>query len=116
MATYNDLLPACYYLIKENENSRLELLYVLMVTDKAVLVEYQDEDQTMAWFKKTDGILEIVEQLTEEQAVIYESIFDEDEDADDDELDWDIAENDITDWLNVDDDDDNDEKVRAINN
>lgn len=114
MATFNDLLPACYYLIKENENSRLELLYVLMVTNKAVLIEYQDDDQTMAWFKKSDSIFEITEQLTEEQAVIFESIFDEDDDED--ELDWDIEENDVNDWLNVDDDDENDDKVRALNN
>jgi hypothetical protein len=114
MASFSELLPACYYLIQENENSRLELVYVLMATDKAVLIEYQDEDQTLAWFKKTDGIYEITEQLTEEQAVIFESIFDEDEEEED--MDWESFENDIDPWFGDDDDSDTDDKIKALNN
>ena len=72
MATYSDLSPASYFLIQENENAGLELVYIPMVTEKAVLVEYQDEDQTMTWFKKTDSIFEVVEQLTEEQGLAEE--------------------------------------------
>ncbi len=113
MATYSELLPACYYLIQESESSRLELVYVLMVTEKAVLVEYQDEDQTMAWFKKTDTIFEITEQLTEEQAVIFESIFDDEEEEG---MDWADFENDEEDWFGDDDDSDTDDKIRALNN
>lgn len=115
MATYNELTPANYYLIQENENAGLELVYIPMVTEKAVLVEYQDEDQTLKWYKKTEPLTEVVEQLTEEQAVIYESLFDDDDDEDDDGgFEWDEDDDDDDDfgW----DDDGGDTKMRAINN
>jgi hypothetical protein len=116
MATYNDLYPASYYLIKENENAGIELVYIPMVTGKCVLIEYQDDDQTMKWFKKTDPIYELVEQLTEEQAVIYESLF-ENEEEDNDDLPWETEDDDSDNWFDVDEDDtDEDDKVKAINN
>lgn len=88
MATYNDLTPANYYLIQEAENSGLELIYIPMTTDKCVLVEYQDDDQTLIWYKKTEEFFEVIDQLTEEQAVIYESLFDEEEE--DEDFGWDF--------------------------
>lgn len=111
MATYNELFPANYYLIQENENAQVELVYIPMVTSKCVLVEYEDEEQTMTWFKKTDQLFEVVEQLTEEQAVIYESLFEDDEDDDM----WDEDEED-DDWFDIDGDDDDDGKIRALKN
>jgi hypothetical protein len=113
MATYNELLPTSYYLIQENENSSLELVYVMMTTGKCVLIEYQDDDQTMSWFKKTDEIFEITEQLTEEQAVIFESLFEDEEDEDGD---WNEDDDIITPWFGDDDEGENDEKIKALNN
>lgn len=116
MTTYNELYPANYYLIKENENASIELVYIPMVTDKCVLVEYQDDDQTMNWFKKTDPIYELIEQLTEEQAVIYESLFEDDDE--DEDLSWSEDDDDPENWFNIDQDDEGDEdgKIRALNN
>jgi len=115
MAIYSDLYPTNYYLIKENENASIELVYIPMVTDKCVLVEYQDEDQTMNWFKKTEPLFELIEQLTEEQAVIYESLFEDENDEDD--LSWSADEDDAENWFDSDlDDGDEDEKIRALNN
>ena len=111
MATYNDLYPSNYYLIRENENAGIELVYIPMVTGKCILVEYQDEDQTMNWFKKTDIIFEVVEQLTEEQAVIYESLF-EDEEEEEDSLPWDDEDDHSDNWFSNDsgESDDEDDK------
>jgi len=115
MAIYNDLYPTNYYLIKENDNANIELVYIPMVTDKCVLVEYQDDDQTMNWFKKTEPLFELIEQLTEEQAVIYESLFEDENDEDD--LSWAADEDDTENWFDSDPDDgDEDEKIRALNN
>jgi hypothetical protein len=115
MTTYKDLYPSNYYLIKENENAGIELVYIPMVTDKCVLVEYQDEDQTMNWFKKTEPIFEVIEQLTEEQAVIYESLFEDDEEEN---ANWSEDDDDPDHWFNIDleDDGDEDEKIKALNN
>jgi len=70
--------------VQEQENASLELIYVPLMTEKCVLVEYQDEEQTLSWFRKSDSLFEVVEQLTEEQAVIYESLFEDDEEEEDD--------------------------------
>lgn len=115
MTTYSELYPSSYYLIKEHEHASIELVYIPMVTDKCVLVEYQDEEQTMNWFKKTDPIYELIEQLTEEQAVIYESLFENDEEED--EEDW-VEDDDPNSWFNLgsDDDADEDDRIRALNN
>lgn len=70
-------------MVQEQENASLELIYVPLMTEKCVLVEYQDEEQTLSWYKKSDTLFEVVEQLTEEQAVIYESLFEDEEEEDD---------------------------------
>lgn len=111
MATYNDLSPACYYVIQENEHAGLELVFVPMVSEKCVLLEYQDEEQSLVWQRKTDAIFEIVDQLTEEQAVIYESLFEDDEEED---FDWN-EEAEADEWFDEDDEDDED-GIRASHN
>ena len=123
MATYSDLSSGNYYVIQEMENTTLELVYVPMVTNNCVLIEFQDEDQTLSWHRKTDEIFEIVEQLTTEQAIMYENMF-EDEDKDDDFYwgnDDEDEEDDDGEFWDVDDDDDDeddedDEKIIAIKN
>ncbi len=99
MATYGDLQTGFYYILQEQENAVLEMVYVPLVTEKCVLVEHQDEDQTLVWFKKTDAIFELIEQLTDEQALVYESLFAEDEEEEDEDF-----------WSFDDDDDDDDEE------
>lgn len=104
MPSYSDLSPANYYLIKENDNAGIELVYVPMVTNKCVLVEYQDDEQTMNWYKKTDAIFEIIEQLTDEQAIIFESLFEEDEeDWESDDIDEEDMDDEISDLWDEDD-------------
>jgi hypothetical protein len=121
MATYSDLSPASYFLIQESENASVELVYIPMVTEKAILVEFQDEEQTLKWYKKTEELFEVVEQLTEEQAVIYESLFDDDDEDedDDDDFEWDgddgDDDGDLPSWFE-DDDEEDDKKVRALHN
>jgi hypothetical protein len=79
MATYGELAPDNYYLLQEQEGAMLQLVYITMHTSKCVLVEYQDQDQTLTWYRKTDSFLELVDELTEAEALEYESIFEEEE-------------------------------------
>lgn len=119
MATYNDLQQGSYYVIQEIENATLELVFVPLITEKCVLVEYQDEEQTLSWYRKTEELFEVVEQLTEEHAVIYESLFEEEDEEDDDDFFWgDADEDDDEFWDGEDDDDDDDDEgnVKVINN
>lgn len=116
MATYNDLKPGYYYLVKQNENASIELVFIPMETNKCVLVEYQDEEQSMNWFKKTDPVFELVEQLTEEQALAFENLFDDEESGED--FEWTDDPEADGDWFSPDSDDtdEDDEKRRALNN
>ncbi|MCU0388414.1 MAG: hypothetical protein MUE71_07390 [Chitinophagaceae bacterium] len=121
MATYNELSEGKYYVIQELENTTLELVFVSMATEKCVLIEFQDEDQTLTWYRKTDEIFEIVEELTEEQAVLYETITAGDDSDGDDDFFWgDDDEDEDDDFWDMDDDedddDDDDERVIAIKN
>ena len=111
MATYSDLKPGFYYLIRENENSSIELVFIPMETGKCVLVEYQDEEQSMNWFKKTEPVYELIEQLTNEQAEQFESLF---EKEDDDDPEWHEDSDDDSSWFT--DENDEDDKIRALNN
>jgi len=111
MATYGDLQQGSYYVIQEVENASLELVYIPLVTEKCVLAEFQDEEQTLSWYRKTDNLFEIVEQLADEHAVIYESLFAED---DDDEL-WD-TDDDESDFWDVDDEEEEEDEDKALNN
>jgi hypothetical protein len=111
MATYNDLKPGFYYLIRENENASIELVYIPMETGKCVLVEYQDEEQSMNWFKKTENVFELIEQLTKEEAEQFESLFETEEG---DDLDWPEDSDNDSNWFT--DDPDEDDKIRALNN
>lgn len=111
MATFGNLEQGSYYVIQELENASLELVYIPLVTNKCVLLEYQDDDQTLAWYKKSDELFEVVEQLTDDQAVIYESLFAEDDE--DDEF-WDTEDSGDDDLWDLDDEDENEDK--ALNN
>jgi hypothetical protein len=92
MATYNELKTDSYYLIKPNSTADIILVYVLMETEKAVFLEYESAVETLVWKKKSDTLEEIVEQLTEEQAELYESIVYEEEE--DEEFSWEDLEED----------------------
>ncbi len=111
MATFGDLQQGSYYVVQEVENASLELVYIPLVTEKCVLVEFQDDDQTLSWYRKTDDLFEIVEELADEHAVIYESLFADDEDEDF----WDADDKD-SDFWDVEDDEDEDEDDKALHN
>jgi hypothetical protein len=115
MATYNDLKTDKYYLVKEVDADDVSLVYVLMETQNAVFLEFEDEMESMVWKKKSDKLGEIVEELTEEQADLYESIVYEEEE--DEEFSWeDIDEDEDDDDSTDEDDDEDDDKTRKLFN
>ena len=89
MATYQQLMPNKYYLIQENENARVEMVFVPMATEKCVLLQYDDEERTRAWYKRSDDFFELVEELSDEQATLYEFITSKDDEEDENDADWD---------------------------
>jgi len=79
MANYSNLLLDQAYLIIENEGEEVSLIQVLMETNKCVLVEIHDDEQTTFWRKKSDPIFEIIDQLTDAQVEAYDELFEEED-------------------------------------
>jgi hypothetical protein len=84
MSTYSELSIGRYYLIIENEGEELVLVQPMLETSAAVfLILHDAEDEITYWRKKEDPIFEILEELTDEEALSYELLFDNDQ-ADED--------------------------------
>ena len=84
MSTYSDLNIGRYYLITENEGEELILVQPMLETSAAMfLILHDAEDEITYWRKKDDAIFEILEELSDEEALAYELLFDEDQ-ADED--------------------------------
>ncbi|HTB52035.1 MAG TPA: hypothetical protein VK718_04600 [Ferruginibacter sp.] len=79
MTNYSNLLLDQAYLIIENEGEEVSLIQVLMQTNKCVLVEIHDDEQTTFWRKKSDPIFEIIDQLTDAQVEAYDELFEEED-------------------------------------
>jgi hypothetical protein len=84
MSTYSELIIGRYYLVIENEGEELVLVQPMLETNAAVfLILHDAEDEITYWRKKEDPIFEILEELTDEEALSYELLFDNDQ-ADED--------------------------------
>lgn len=84
MSTYSELTIGRYYLITEVEGEELILVQPMLETNAAMfLILHDAEDEITYWRKKGDPIFEILEELTDEEALAYELLFDEDQ-ADED--------------------------------
>jgi len=84
MSTYSDLDIDTFYLVRLNEGAEIMLIQPLMETDKCMLLWSETDDEEITfWKEKTDEIFKVVDELDEEQAEQYASLF-EDEDEDED--------------------------------
>jgi hypothetical protein len=84
MSNYSELIIGRYYLLTENEGEELVLVQPMLETNAAVfLILHDAEEEITYWRKKSDPIFEVLEELTDEEALAYELLFDEDE-ADED--------------------------------
>ncbi|MCX6206421.1 MAG: hypothetical protein NTZ19_09250 [Bacteroidetes bacterium] len=84
MSTYSELIIGRYYLITENDGEELVLVQPMLETNAAIfLILHDAEEEITYWRKKEDAIFEILEELTDEEALAYELLFDNDQ-ADED--------------------------------
>ncbi|MBC7935846.1 MAG: hypothetical protein H7Y86_10900 [Rhizobacter sp.] len=84
MSTYAELQQDIYYLIKETEDDELMLVKPIMTTSQCVLIVGNDGESEYTFWKQLDEeVYEVVDELTEEEADEYESLFEEEDDDDD---------------------------------
>ncbi|MCU0384594.1 MAG: hypothetical protein MUE38_01110 [Flavihumibacter sp.] len=79
MATYADLQPGNFYLLRSEKDTDIELISVLALTDKCMLLRSFGQIEEDFWKKRTDPIEEIVEELDYESASAVLSLYDEEE-------------------------------------
>ncbi len=84
MSTFSELQQDVYYLIKETEDDELMLVKPLMTTSQCVLLVGNDGESEYTFWKQLDEeVFEVVDELTEDEAELYESLFEDEEDYDD---------------------------------
>ena len=81
MYSYALLEPGCYYLVQENENDKLTLLQIKVISDHCMYVEKYCDTVIQAWKRKTDSIFDIVELLSDEAVTQWNAAYYRNEDA-----------------------------------
>ena len=75
MFSYELLEKECYYVVQLERNAELTLLQVKVITDNCLFIIQYKETAEMHWVRKTDGIYDIVECLSDEAAQQWLSVY-----------------------------------------
>jgi hypothetical protein len=115
MASFADLEKESYYLMQIEVGTELELLYVALVTEKAVLMEFENGTGQVKWYRKTDPIFDLVEKFSAEMADQYDR-YQVVKDSEQIEPDWltegDEEEDDFWEDIDEEEEDDDDNPLR----
>ncbi|MBC6489379.1 hypothetical protein ACFSQD_03525 [Flavihumibacter stibioxidans] len=80
MANYADLQPGNFYLLRDTEESDIELISVLALTDKCILLRSFGQVEEDFWKMRTDPIYQVIEELDYDSAAAILSLYDEEGD------------------------------------
>jgi hypothetical protein len=72
MFSYGLLEVGCYYLVQEEKDSPVTLIKVTMESDHCMYILRYEDTLASEWKKKTDGINDIIECLTDEAVRTWE--------------------------------------------
>ncbi len=75
MFSYELLEKECYYVVQLERNAALTLIQVKVITDNCLFIIQYNETAEMHWVRKTDGIYDIVECLSDEAAQQWLSVY-----------------------------------------
>lgn len=88
MYTYDLLENGCYYLVKQEEDSAISLIKVVVETDSCLFVQRFDDPTVTEWKLKKDPLFDIIECLTDEAVKAWEEHYvNEDEYSEEEEED-----------------------------
>lgn len=88
MATYADLQPGNFYLLRDSEETDIEFVSVLALTDKCILLRSFGQVEEDFWKMRTDMIHQVIEELDYDSAAAILSLYDEEGE----EGDWEVEE------------------------
>jgi len=81
MYAYGLLERGCYYLVQEKEDSPISLIKVMSESDYCMYVFTYDDQLTTGWKRKTDGIYDIIECLSDQAVEDWEKQYNSNEGA-----------------------------------
>ncbi len=81
MYSYELLEKECYYIVQLQPGVPLSLLQVKVVTDNCLFIINYNETVEMQWVKKSDGIHDIIECLSDDAARQWLTVYNNSEDA-----------------------------------
>lgn len=81
MYSFGLLEPGCYYLIQETVDSPIGLVKVTTETDHCMYVFFYEDQLVTGWKRKSDGIHDIIECLSDEAVQDWEKQYNSNEDA-----------------------------------
>ena len=88
MYTYDLLENGCYYLVKQEEDSAISLIKVVVETDSCLFIQRFDDPTETEWKLKKDELFDIIECLTDEAVKAWEEHYsNEDEYSEEEEED-----------------------------
>ena len=81
MYSFGLLETGCYYLVQEKEDTGISLIKINFESDQWVFVSLYEEIEVQQWKKKSDGIHDIIELLSDDKVKEWEPIFNNSRDA-----------------------------------
>jgi hypothetical protein len=81
MYSYGLLEPGCYYLVQEKADSPISLIKIASESDYCLYVFNYDDQLTTGWKRRTDGIHDIIECLSDRAVNEWEKQYNSNEDA-----------------------------------
>lgn len=79
MATYSELQPGNFYLVKGDADTDIEMISVLALTDKCILLRSFGQVEEDFWKLRTDTIFDVIEELDYDSAAAILSLYEEEE-------------------------------------
>jgi hypothetical protein len=81
MYSYGLLEPGCYYLVKENNDSPIDLIKVTVETDHCMYIFHYGDELATSWKKKSDKLFDIIECLNDEMVEVWEKHYNNNEES-----------------------------------
>jgi hypothetical protein len=91
MITYADLQPGQFYLLQASDDSPIEMVSLLALTERCVLLRSFGKEEKDFWKLREEGIYQVIEEMDYDSAAAILSLYDEEEEdaaEEEDEQNW----------------------------
>lgn len=91
MITFADLQPGQFYLLQQSEDSSIEMVSLLALTERCVLLRSFGQQEKDFWKLREESIYQVIEEMDYDSAAAILSLYDEEEEdvtEDEEEENW----------------------------